>query len=131
MEDKLDIVIFKIVNKDNIEIKIDLDRKVYELRDEICKKFNIEDKFCKIECLLDFPIRKFGILTLNPGELGDIYDHELLDRFNIGGKIINININFEKKRQNKIIMKKKKSRLFKKKEKPKEFIFNKDDFPPL
>ena len=132
-------VTFRVLNKNNKVFKFTIDKyTVGDVRKELCDEYDNKDKFCKIECVLEYPVRKFGILTLNPGVLGDIYDKERLDRFNIGGKTINININFETKKienRQKINLKASHSRFrFKNKEykeEKKEFNFNEDDFPPL
>ena len=129
------IVSFMIVNKNNNKIDVSIEKTIKELRNILSEHFNIKNKFCKIEFLLDFPIRKFGILTLNPGELTDVYDNEKLNRFNIENKTLNINVYFNpiiKKKQNK---KKYVNRFsFFNTEIPivkKNFVFNEDDFPPL
>ena len=127
-------VIFSVSNRDNRKFEFRMDQKVLDVRDKLCEEFDMKDKFCNIECLLEFPIRKFGILTLDPGEFGDIYDNEKLNRFNIEGKTININIKFEDKKQNKINLKNlKRVKRYKRenKEKKKTFVYNDDDFPPL
>ena len=133
---------FIINNKDFIEIFLLEDQSIKDLRNLILNKFEMKDKECKITVLLERPIRKLGILTLNPGELGEIYDNEKMNRFDIINKNININVEFIKK---KIEISKKeykkrfgclgyldkynKSLLAEKKKK--EFVYNEDDFPPL
>ena len=62
----------------------------------------MKDKECKITVLLERPIRKLGILTLNPGELGEIYDNEKMNRFDIINKNIKKNVEFIKKKIEKL-----------------------------
>ena len=123
-------VTFIINNKDNKEYVFKMNEKILDVRNKLCEEFNMKNKFCSIECILEFPIRKFGILTLNPGELGDIYDNERLDRFNIEEEKINIKINFENKKSDKIDLTKIK-KFRKKQKKSNTFVYNESDFPPL
>tara|TARA_B110000037_G_C17071560_1_gene486101 strand:- start:64 stop:483 length:420 start_codon:yes stop_codon:yes gene_type:complete len=138
----MSVATFNIVNYGDIKIIIDGYKKISELRDIILERLNVRDKFCRIECILYKPIRKFGILTLDPGELSDIYDNELIMKFNIMDKTININVNFEEKRNNKIDLKKLRktngqSNTYNSKYNTsndnvkKEFKYSDDDFPPL
>jgi hypothetical protein len=131
----MDTVTFKVNNKENKEFNFSISEdKIKDIRERLCDEYDEKDKFCKIECILEYPIRKFGILTLNPGVLGDIYDEEKLERFNIGGKTIDIKVEFEEK---KVEMRKKiknnvsKSRFRYNKKENKEFVYKEDDFPPL
>ena len=139
----MDTVIFRVINKENKEFEFKIDeKKIIDVRTEFCNEYDNKDMFCNIECILEYPIRKFGILTLNPGILGSIYDEELLNRFNIGGKTIDIKIYFEKPREdrrkkiNKSSYKSSYSKYYpfsknKPKNEIKSFVYNDDDFPPL
>lgn len=130
----MSVATFNIVNYGDKKIIIDGYKKISDLRYMILERLNIRDKFCKIECLLDTPIRKFGILSINPGELSDIYDNEKINRFNILGKTININVNFCEKNNNKIDLTKLKNMhgsSLKFNDKPKSFEYIDSDFPPL
>ena len=128
-------VTFRVSNKDNKEFTFNIDEdNVKDLRNKLCDEYDMNDKFCKIECNLEYPIRKFGILTLNPGILGDIYDEEKFNRFNIAGRTIDITITFEEKkeeRRKKINNRSNSRYMFNKKKEKKEFVYDDNDFPPL
>lgn len=139
----MDTVTFRVLNKENKEFQFKIDeKKLIDVRIKLCNEYDNKDMFCIIECILKYPIRKFGILTLNPGIVGSIYDDELLNRFNIGGKTIDIKISFEKPREDrrkKINKSAYSSNLSKyspfsknkSKKEIKSFVYKEDDFPPL
>ena len=139
MSDKVN---FCVKNIDNEVFELSSEQTVKDLRDLLLKNYDKEDKDYEIFILIDRPIRSFSILTLNPGELTDVYDHEKMNRFDIIGKKIDINIEFCEK---KVIKKREYKSRFNlsylnrynnelqelEKSSPKSFVYNEDDFPPL
>ena len=136
-----DKVIFNVNNMHHEKFELDEEQTVKDLRNLILEKFDKQDMDCKIHVLIDRPIRSFSILTLNPGELTEVYDHERMNRFDILGRELNINVEFCEK---KVLKPRKeyKSRFtmsylnrynneLEEETKNKTFVYKEEDFPPL
>ena len=124
-----------ILNKNQKMVRIEENKKVKDVRKNILELYDVKDKYCKLEFVLEYPIRKFGILTLYPGELTDVYDEERLNRFNIVDKTVNINVYFVEKKVKRERRSYKKFRynnsVIERKKEKKVFVFNESDFPAL
>ena len=134
-EKDIKYVTFNILNKNQKKIKLEENKKVKDVRKHILELYDIKDKYCKLEFVLEYPIRKFGILTLYPGELTDVYDEERLNRFNIVDKTVDINVYFVEKKVKREKRNYKKFRynnsVIERKKEKKVFVFNESDFPAL
>ena len=134
-EKDIKYVTFNILNKNNKKFKQGEETKVKDVRKNILELYDVKDKNYKLEFVLEYPIRKFGILTLYPGELTDVYDEERLNRFNIVDKTVDINVYFIEKKVKRERRNYKKFRynnsVIERKKEKKVFVFNKSDFPAL
>lgn len=132
---------FVVLNYDNKEIDYSVDNTVNDLRLQLAKEFYQSENYVEIRCVMKTPIRVFGKLTLEPGRIPPSYNDSRFDRFGLEGRTIHINIEELKKKNEPLKAKGSWSggngtyvppgNRGSKKEEPKEYVYNADDFPAL
>ena len=99
---------FIINNKKDYIIVMSNTQTFGDLREKINNElFKDKDKLISIHTVIDNPIRGFGLMTLNPGNIPFTFDKIQFERFNLLNKNINITVKLCKKENNKTEKKKK------------------------
>lgn len=130
---------FIVLNQEKDEFNFSVENTVNDLRLELAKKYYNSSNYVDIMCVMKAPIRIFGKLTLEPGKIPPSYNDSRFDRFGIGGREIHINIEeLQKKNENKKLggnwgsgNKGAYVPIGERKEQPKEYVYNENDFPAL
>jgi len=138
-----------IINTENDKkiININEDSTFKDLRKTIAKELFDSDNYVNIKCMLTRPLRIFGKMTLNPGNIPHTYNEIYLNKFGLGNREIPIIV--EEVKDGTMTYNSKKTRLNKnssrnyyvspylreqKKDEPKKFTLDINDithFPPL
>ena len=97
---------FIIVNHSNKTFNVSINETINDFRKKLAKELFNSENYIELEYLGKTPIRGFGKLTLEPGNIPAMYDSCKFERFNISNKTIHINIvkldkkNIETSKQN-------------------------------
>ena len=129
-------ITFIIKNKNNEKIVIEESKKFDDLRNLIKEKFFTDTKkSVKMQAEIQNPIRGFGLMTLNPGNIPFTFDNIKFDKFNLVDKEIPITVSLVEK---EVQIKKKNYNSYrpphKRNQKPVEFktdLSDDKEFPPL
>lgn len=142
----MSVVNFKVVNHENRVFNVSLDNTINDLRRMFAKDLFGSTKYVDILCIMKTPIRGFGKMTLEPGIIPASFNDSRLNRFNLEGREITINVtelNKENNEDNSTSSgeswagKAKQAyippslSLGGRKKVEKEYVYKEDDFPPL
>jgi hypothetical protein len=83
---------FVIVNYDNKIFNVSINETINDFRKKLAKELFNSENYIELEYLGKTPIRGFGKLTLEPGNIPEIYNNCKFERFNVSNKTIHINI---------------------------------------